>query len=250
MKPLRLLLVRHGESFNNALMARPGMTFEKWSELRSVDPDLSQRGMQEAQALGHYLSKTMGKSRADVVLPLGALYVSPVKRAMQTLHPLAQKLGMKPKVWTDCFEVGGMWSEGGTENRGLTRTQMKDLFPTYELPEDVSEQGWYQLNGKETLEQACQRVAKTSDRLRAMASVSDRLNGTLLLLTHHDHIDLLLQALLMGAASRQHVFSHENTAMSCLDIFPDGQTRVLFINRMDHLPDKGGGQFLDLLSKL
>merc|ERR1719201_3021107 len=103
-------------------------------------------------------------------MPLGALRVSPLKRAMQTLQPTANRVGLRPQVWADCFELGGIYSQlEGTSNRGLTRAQMQELFPSYDLPEDVTDAGWYMLDGKETLEQGRQRAQACAQRLRHLA---------------------------------------------------------------------------------
>uniref|UniRef100_A0A7S2F0V9 Phosphoglycerate mutase (2,3-diphosphoglycerate-dependent) n=1 Tax=Alexandrium andersonii TaxID=327968 RepID=A0A7S2F0V9_9DINO len=231
--PMRILLIRHGESFNNALMAEPGMTRENWERGREPDPNLSALGRKQAEALGRFLAGEAGSNpRLSEVLPLGMLCVSPVKRAMQTLEPTARRLAARPKVWTDCFEVGGIYHASGTGSRGLTRSQMLSDFPIFDLPDDVTEDGWYTLDGKESLDQARQRAQGTADRIRELARSKDRgFEGTLVLLSHHDHLNLLLQALLGETKS----FFHANTAMSCLTVFVSGHVEVRFLNCTDHL---------------
>lgn len=233
LPPLRVLLVRHAESFNNELMHLPGMTMARWRKERVVDPDLSQKGVRQAAALADFLGTGGGASAVlRYVRPIGALRVSPTKRGLRTLQPLARRLGLRPTVWTDCFEELGLYQEAGTANKGLTRSEMREMFPEADLPDDVTEQGWYQLDGQETHAQARVRARVCAERLRRIAGADDRPKGTLLLLTHHGHLSLLLQELLGGRSAG---FDHINTATSCIDIHSDGRVSVLFHNRTDHL---------------
>jgi len=67
--PVRLLLVRHGEVEERYHRVFGGR----------IDMNLSPRGQEQAEAMAHYLRHR----------PLDALYVSPMRRAQQTLAPLA-----------------------------------------------------------------------------------------------------------------------------------------------------------------
>eukprot|EP00747_Dinoflagellata_sp_TGD_P194705 gnl/TRDRNA2_/TRDRNA2_62429_c0_seq2.p1 gnl/TRDRNA2_/TRDRNA2_62429_c0~~gnl/TRDRNA2_/TRDRNA2_62429_c0_seq2.p1 ORF type:complete len:242 (+),score=38.93 gnl/TRDRNA2_/TRDRNA2_62429_c0_seq2:89-814(+) len=231
MAPLRVLLVRHGESYNNALLDLPGMTPAKWQETRQADPDLSELGDRQAKALGSFLSR-------EGAMPIGSLYVSPVKRALQSIQPAAESLGLRAQVWTDCFEFGGIYHESGTSDRGLSREEMRRQFPFADVPDDVTDKGWYKLDGKESTSQLLERVNGMAKRLQSMAqqAETERQKGALLLLSHHDTMDFLLQALIHGESQRKTrgAFLHENTAMSCLDIYPDGRVQVVYLNRVDH----------------
>lgn len=232
-RSLRLVLVRHGESLNNVIAAREGITREQFEASREADPNLSELGLRQAESLGRFLvGDTPDGTRREEILPIGALYVSPVKRAMRTLSPAARLLGLSPQVWTDCFEVGGIYHVDGTSCRGITRAEMHELFPTYLLPEDVTAEGWYTLSGRETDEQAHRRAEGTAQRLRLLAGSAARPEGTLLLLTHHDQLNLLLKKLLRDEATD---FVHANTGISCLDLGADGNASVVFLNCTDHL---------------
>ncbi|CAE8641450.1 unnamed protein product [Polarella glacialis] len=272
---MRVLLIRHAESFNNALAARPGMTRERWEAERQVDPDLSDLGRREAEALGSFLANLSNKSNdknndnknndknndndhnnsnnnnssnnnigdasgcAAAVVPLVALAVSPVKRALQTLQPAADRLGMRPEVWTDCFEVGGMYHASGTAHRGLTRAEMQAQFPGFQLPEEVSETGWYSLAGHESPEKARARADAVAAKLRLLAGRPEASRGTLALLSHHDFMNLLLQSLLQ----QEEAFSHSNTGMTCVDVGPGlGDAKLVFFNCTDHLLGPGAAK--------
>jgi probable phosphoglycerate mutase len=92
-----MLLVRHGES----QPAHPERPFP----LRDGhgDPPLDPVGVQQAELLGERL----GKERID------AIYVTTLVRTHETAAPLAQRLGLTPRVEPDLREVYlGVW-EGG-----------------------------------------------------------------------------------------------------------------------------------------
>ncbi|CAD7923897.1 unnamed protein product [Amoebophrya sp. A120] len=84
---LRLALVRHGESCNN-VHESTGDALTYW-KYRSPDPDLTERGHQQAALLAKHLADEK-KSQFWGMHPISELWVSPVKRAMQTIRPLSQ----------------------------------------------------------------------------------------------------------------------------------------------------------------
>ncbi|CAD7953265.1 unnamed protein product [Amoebophrya sp. A25] len=84
---LRIALVRHGESTNNVLEAT-GVPFYYWKD-RSADPDLTDRGFKQAELLAQHLGDER-KSQFWGLHPISELWVSPVKRTMQTIRPLSR----------------------------------------------------------------------------------------------------------------------------------------------------------------
>ena len=134
---------------------------------RTPDPDLSPRGFVQAQQLGAFLGDLNASSLLGIH-PVHELWVSPVKRTLQTMQPTALSLGLPPKVRLDCFEAGGIYHNDATytsfEARGgLTRSEMVRMFPLIELPAGVTEHGWYPpagtRDGKETEDECRARVA-------------------------------------------------------------------------------------------
>lgn len=239
-----MLLVRHGESYNNVILRdrkRGAITSEDYYRLRDVDSGLIPDGMREAEALGAFLSssnETDSCPTLDYVLPIGALRVSPYQRTLQTMQPLARRTGMRPQVWTDCYETGGLFHVSGSSYRGISRGDMQDRFPSYDLPGDVTDAGWYQLEGapgnttKESAAEAKARAEGTADCLRILARSPDRPRGTLVLVSHQGQQNNLLRALLR---CDDVVFRIPNTAMSCVDVLSDGRTVVHFLFRVDHI---------------
>lgn len=244
--PLRVLLVRHAESFNNALGQQPGITYGEWLARRQADPELSDLGRRQAEALGRFLAREEGAppvvegSALRGIWPIGPLYVSPLRRTLHTLCPSWTRLGKIPQVWTDAFEVFGVYDATGTKSTGLTRAEILGEFPDVSLPADVTENGWYPLDGREELDHARARLAGVAARLKDFAAhASEEERGeTLLLLSHHDSMDLLLQALVQGNTDTSQLgsYRHANTAMTLLNVYPTGRAQLVCLNRTDHLP--------------
>lgn len=89
--PVRLLLLRHGEVEEQYHRIFGGR----------IDMDLSPRGHEQARALARYLRQR----------PLDAIYVSPMRRAQQTLAPLASHCARTPVFEPDFREVDfGDWT--------------------------------------------------------------------------------------------------------------------------------------------
>lgn len=97
-----LYVVRHGETWANA----------EQRYLGSLDPSLTERGREQAQALGVNLPND-----------LDALVVSPRLRAMETASILNEKLKLPPQTM-DCFrerDVGVF--------EGLTQSDARERYP-------------------------------------------------------------------------------------------------------------------------
>jgi broad specificity phosphatase PhoE len=98
----RLYLLRHGEVETRYHRVFGGR----------IDMDLSPRGHEQAQALAEYFRS----------VPLDAVYVSPMKRAQQTVAPLVAITGHTPTRMADLREVDfGDWT-------GLTWEQVRARF--------------------------------------------------------------------------------------------------------------------------
>jgi broad specificity phosphatase PhoE len=100
--PTRLLLLRHAEVEDRYHRRFGGR----------IDMGLSPRGQTQARALAGYLKLTR----------LDALYVSPMKRARQTMEPIAAATALTPSVVPDLREVDfGDWT-------GLSWTEVGERF--------------------------------------------------------------------------------------------------------------------------
>lgn len=141
--PLRLILIRHGETAWNAEGRAQGFT----------DLELTERGRQQAQALAQALQDK----------PLEAVYSSPLCRALETARVIAQPHGLE--VQTD---VGLMEMNQG-ELEGLTGEEMRRLYPEL-LAEWRVRPAQIRLPGGESLAQLQERAWGAIERIRARHS--------------------------------------------------------------------------------
>jgi probable phosphoglycerate mutase len=107
-KPLRLFLVRHGETVSNREMRYLG----------SHDEPLADSGLRQAERLAEALAR----------LPVRAVYTSPLRRAAETGHPIAVArdldLRLEPRLREQCF---GAW-EGLTRGEVLAGDGREELL--------------------------------------------------------------------------------------------------------------------------
>jgi 2,3-bisphosphoglycerate-dependent phosphoglycerate mutase len=239
---MRLYLIRHGQSVNNAL-AEDGRDIE-----RHYDPDLTDIGHQQAQHVAQFLAKAMDMpGKYAERFQLSHLYCSPMTRALQTCQPISETLGIKPEVWVDIHEVGGLFladEEGQSRGfPGLTTTQMSEKFPGYVLPETITDTGWWDITkGLEHPPDFIGRAVRVALAIRERSHTDERIA----LVAHAAFLDLLIKALLSQIPTHPNelFYTHYNTAISRID-FGEGyqsatvqdRLRIHYLNRVDHLPE-------------
>ena len=232
-----LFIIRHGQSANNAL----GNIKD-----RQVDPPLTDLGVQQAKELARFLmdgdipeltdpSAANNKIKMRHGFGITSLYVSPMYRTLQTVQPVAESLGLDPTVWVDLHEEGGMYLNHG-ESRGLvgypglTRQEMATEFRSYKLPENVTDEGWWNKPHEGMASFMC-RAERVSESLTSMAVEKDNVA----LITHGAFMDMLLKALLGQTSSQQLRFRHHNTGITRVNLRDDGALEFLSLNQVAHL---------------
>jgi len=241
---MKLYLVRHGQSINNANVDHPGH--------REPDPPLTELGLEQAAVLAAYLRANAEPDQLSDTLawrygPSDALrfkvdrvITSPMYRALQTTAPLASSFGAPVKVWWDVCERGGMfhYTRGKPHGLpGLKRSAIRSEFPDYDLPTRISENGWWRGN-QESREASRLRAADVASRLVGRAA--DEWRGEhVWLISHAGLLDALVKALnnnLTPQTDDGVVHFFYNTSVSRIDFF-EGGLGVRYINRVAHLPD-------------
>jgi broad specificity phosphatase PhoE len=234
---LRIILIRHGESENNI---HHEISMEQYQQNRQADPDLTPVGYQQAQETAEYLR--MGTNA--LLRNVHEIYVSPVRRTLLTCRPIAHALQIKPQVWADLFEVGGVYTKdpksadvdgviGTVGLGGLTRSQMSTEFPNYILDDRVSDKGWYTLSTKETKEQGRARIERVLQTLRNQVKTAAE-DRTVLLVVHGDFIDFFVQAA-FDIPGTTRTFPCWNTCITIVDLDATGRAMVLQHNSVSHL---------------
>lgn len=137
-----LLLIRHGETE----AARPDASFQLCDG--HGDPALRPEGRQQAEEVATRLGR----------VPISAIYVTKLRRTLQTATPLSQALGLTPIQDPDLHEVFlGDW------DGGLYRMKAATNAPEFERARCGHE--WGEIPGAETTAQLQTRVARGLTRI-------------------------------------------------------------------------------------
>jgi len=236
---MELFIIRHGQSQNNVLNDE---------SKRTNDPLLTDLGTQQAEKLAQFLSTNRdvsfnaGSGFSDDETTAGFaithLYCSAMHRALQTAAPLAKALGLKPEVWIDVHEQGGIYlTRNGvsTGYPGKSRREILGEFPDYTLPATITDAGWYDaVRGYEEMHVSAGRAIKVAMELRRRAGGEFK-DARVAIITHGTFIDLMLKAFIGQLPNRQYFFTHYNTAITRLD-FQGEHLLFRYVNRVDHLP--------------
>lgn len=237
---MELFIIRHAQSTNNALPDENG---------RVIDPPLTEIGRRQAGLVAAYLTQSTDRSTApcEAEPPNGGngcyfgikrIYTSAMQRALETATPIGQALGLRPEVWVEVHEHGGMWLDHGAPigvvgYPGMTRAEIAARFPDMCLPADVTENGWYDpALGNEGWELARTRAERVAARLRGWGDQDDRIA----LVTHGGFGSLLLRALFSASPAAHLFFHHDNTGITRVRFRADGQVSLRYLNRVSHLP--------------
>lgn len=241
---MELYIIRHGQSVNNVSMINDGKD-------RVADPPLTELGQKQADAVARHLKSGLnpdslidaayGNGEGKPGFAITKLYCSPMLRTLQTCMPISKALGLKPQVWIDIHEHGGIYLDyqderGVVSFPGLTRAEMMAGFPDYALPDMLTDKGWWNpAQAEEDRASAQARAIRVTAALHKQAKAEP--DERIALVTHGAFADSLLKALLNLLPSNHHFFSHYNTAITRID-FVEGEhkhTLMRFTNRVDHL---------------
>jgi 2,3-bisphosphoglycerate-dependent phosphoglycerate mutase len=216
---MRLFLIRHAQSANNALP----------EEQRIEDPPITEVGCRQACALAHWLESA----------GLDWIVASPFRRSLETTEYVRRNLAVTPRVWIDLHEQGGCYA--GYEPHlyqgrpGLSLTQIAVEFPGYELDPAIDEEGWWKCRPYETAQQASNRAARLIDRTLVEFGAS---NLSVAYIMHADFKRKFLETLFPSVDDQTLVWADiYNTAVTIIE-FQQGSPRLEVYNSTAHLtPD-------------
>ena len=187
--PTKLYLLRHGEVETR---------YHRFFGGSRIDMELSPRGQQQARALAAYLRQTHFNN----------IYVSPMKRAQQTLAPLAEQYLEPAITLADLREVDfGDWT-------GLSWQQVQDKYK-------VSAFEWLNLlekggiPGAETTAQLCARVEPCLRRI-----LHDCPGQTVAVVCHGGIVRVLLSLLLEIPVPKTAAFEVEYASVTVVEASP------------------------------
>lgn len=239
---MKLFIVRHAQSTNNALADQRN---------RSKDPTLTELGVQQAEIVAEHLAVgfnpgyVVGVSEEDTHARkkrgynITRLYCSAMQRALETAQPIGQALGLAPEIWIDIHEHGGIFLEyddgrGIVGYPGKTRSQILAEFPNYVLPDEITEEGWWNPDwGMEDWPTCQSRAIRVANTLREWSKTN---RDNIAIVSHGGFIDALLKALTSQLPGPHLFYHHYNTGITRVDFREDGRVDIRHINRFDHLP--------------
>ncbi len=201
---LKLVIVRHAESEWNPIGRYQGL----------LDPELTERGKAQAQALARELKKEK----------IDRIYSSPLKRTFQTAEILAQHLGAPLEKEERVIEIDhGKWS-------GLLVEEVKERFPE-EFDQWIREPHKIKFEGGESLEEVYRRVKEFLNDLK------DRHNNeTVVVVSHTVPIRCMYCALLDVDLSKFWSFGCDNASYSVV-LMEDERNVLHKLNMTCHLGD-------------
>jgi 2,3-bisphosphoglycerate-dependent phosphoglycerate mutase len=238
LRVMELFIIRHAQSYNNTLTDQRD---------RVVDPPLTKVGRRQAQLVGEFTAHGQDTdfhrpgietiSANGRGLALTRLYCSAMLRALDTAQAIGRETHLRPQVWIDIHEEGGMWLDHGDAGivgyPGMTRAEISAQFPECTLPEAISESGWWTL-GQEELTPFRARAERVAAELRemAMAAADERIA----IVTHGGFGAQLLKAIFAVPPDQNLFFYHNNTGITKVRYRSDGRISMRYQNRLSHLP--------------
>ena len=244
---MQLYIIRHGQSFNNALWDETG-----GGNGRLPDPHLTERGQQQAAHLAQYLAQADKNGSENAASDqhnrqgyhLTHLYTSLMLRAVQTGHGIATALDLPLNVWECIHEWGGIFDHDPETGDpiplpGPNRAFFAERFPRLALPDWLQDEGWWQRPFKPR-EESIHRARKFVNELLDQHGGTDDRVG---IVTHGGFTSMILHVI-FNAQERNLTLSDEeahtwlrinNTGFARIDF--DGSHIVqMYMNRVDHLP--------------
>lgn len=202
MKPLRLFVIRHGET----VFARE----RRFAGARDVA--LTPRGQQQCEAVARALSGAF----------LGAVYTSPLARAQAAAAPIAAPHKLTPRVEPAFREMAfGEWE-------GLTRAEAALRFPG-QMEAWIATPHQVQPPGGERLEDVAARVAA------GLAALTDEHAGQTVGLVSHAIVARLVVLAALGLGPER-LWSVDASPAGISEIeYVDGWTTVHRMNTLIHL---------------
>jgi len=208
---MRITLVRHGQSEANA-----GLT-------EHLDSPLTELGCRQADLTARSLSRA-GLTRA---------YVSPLRRALQTITPFCELTHMRAEVYADICEYFNAKWPGYRQFPGLTPDQITTQFPFAYFGETFpcSVAWWpHTLEDDELMYARAQRVR---DALIALHGGSGE---HLLIVSHAETVGRLTEAFLRIPVVTAEPPWSDNCAVTRLHVFdPNRPAELLAQNDTTHL---------------
>ncbi|TVR56554.1 MAG: histidine phosphatase family protein [Spirochaetaceae bacterium] len=240
---MELYIIRHAQSSNNALLNQTD---------RVCDPPLTDLGRKQAKRLAHHLAtephpeQVHGRDPEETAVEtvqgygIKRLYCSAMHRSLETATTVGDAIGVRPEVFVDLHENGGIFlnhrDERGVRGYpGMTRREIESEFPSAIIGDDVDDTGWWDpARGQEDLPSCHGRAIRVARELWRWVDAGE--TGPVALVSHAGFMEALLKALFERLPGANLTFYHLNTAITRVDLEPDRELLIRYLNRVPHLP--------------
>ena len=234
---MQLYLIRHAQSFNNALAAGGGP-----ERSRHFDPPLTELGRQQAQRLAEHMAQANpavvtapGDPQNRAGFGLTHLYTSLMARAVITGTFLAERLGLPLQAWEDWHEEGGLYLNDGdgqfVGQAGPSRADFARDYPALVLPDTLADGGWW----NRPFEAEAGRPERARRVLARLLEEHGATDHNVAVITHGGFVMHFLGALLCQTPPYHLSYLTGNTSLTRLSL--TGERRhLVYLNRCEHLP--------------
>ncbi len=198
----RVILVRHGQTEWNRVERFRGR----------VDLALNQTGLAQARALAERLADW----------PIAAIYSSPLRRAVQTAQPVAERLGLTVQLLPGIVDINyGDW-------QAKTPAQVAEAYPDL-YRRWLEEPHLVRFPNGESLDEVRDRA------MAALREVVARHDGQAILLVAHQVVNRVLVCAMLGLDNSH--FWRIRQDNGCINVFDhqDGLFTAVLINDTCHL---------------
>ncbi len=203
----RIILARHGQTIWNAGASPEGERFRG-----RIDLPLNERGRDQAVALSERLARE----------PIAAIYASPLKRAIATAEPTAERLGLSIQTLEGIIDIDyGEWQEH-------RHAEIAERHPAL-YRQWIEEPHRARPPGGESLDEVRDRT------VAALHSVMAEHNNETILLVAHQVINKVLVCAMLGLDNSH--FWRIRQDNGCFNVFAydEGLFTAILINDTCHL---------------
>lgn len=236
---VRIVLVRHGETFSNAgesTLSKIPATTSSTSDDKpaNMTNQLNPRGQEQADKLAERLKRDFS---------FDGIFCSSFQRARDTLRPLLDRLGDVSVVYTDdlverklpnYWELGDVYADHYTALYKETfRSEYDAWVAAGEVAGEKREVSDFSFRDGETDRQVKERIQRAYGQILAQHA-----GGTVLVVCHGTLIQDTLRHFFPGIETVQDI-GQNNTAVNIFDLTVNPQGRqVLLLGSTDHLPSE------------
>jgi 2,3-bisphosphoglycerate-dependent phosphoglycerate mutase len=203
-----ILLVRHGTSGPESPELEHEFTPDGWG-----DPALAPEGREQARTVAARLES----------VPIAALFVTPLRRTVETAHPLAERTGLAPRVVRELSEVHmGEW-EGA-----MHRIRIAENDSVWQRV--LREERWDAIPGAERMEQFSTRVRTGMEKVASKVGAGN-------LGVAFVHGGVIGEVCRQASGSRPFAFVYaDNGSITRIICRPEAWWQVHGFNDVSHLP--------------